>query len=186
MQSQCSLEWEFGHMKTNYIIAKQVCRRQFFLLFAIVRVWFWTLHVCMTCLVRMWDDWKSFCYKTGTTMTYILFANTNLNRFGMLTVGTEQFIGYILIAFVDLHWKLIVSVATNSSVNFFCIKEWFILLKMCNFSWIVQRSDCAKFAHSSCKVWLFGGISYSFLPYSERQDKHNLFFWNICVYHGYM
>ena len=68
-------------------------------------------------------------------MTYILFANTNLNRFGMLTVGTEQFIGYIiLIAFVDLHWKLIVSVATNSSVNFFCIKEWFILLKVSNFS----------------------------------------------------
>ena len=136
----------------------------------------------MTCLVRMWDDWKSFCYKTGTTMTYILFANTNLNRFGMLTVGTEQFISYIiLIVFVDLHWKVIVSVATNSSVNFFCIKEWFILLKVSNFSWIVQRSGCAKFAHSSCKVWLFGGISYSFLPYSERQDKNNFFFWNIIL-----
>ena len=171
MQSQCSLEWEFGHMKTNYIIVKQVCTRKLFLLFMIVGVWFWTLHVCMTCLVRMWDDWKSFCYKTGTTMTYvhILFRNTNLNRFGILTVGTEQFIGYILIAFVDLHWKLIVSVATNSSVNFFCIKEWFILLKVSNFSWIVQRSGCAKFAHSSCKVWLFGGISYSFLQYRSEE-----------------
>ena len=44
-----------------------------------------------------------FCFRTGTTIIFILFANMTLNRlgFGMLTVGTP--LAIFLLHFVDFN-----------------------------------------------------------------------------------